>query len=41
MQGIDFVADAAQLATRKEVDIIVELIGGSEGVALDLCRFCP
>ena len=38
MQGIDFVADATQLAARKEVDIIVELIGGSEGVALDLCR---
>ena len=36
LDGIDWYDDAAQLATRDDVDIIVEMIGGSEGVALDL-----
>ena len=38
LDGIDWYDDAAQLATRDDVDIIVEMIGGSEGVALDLAR---
>ncbi len=36
MDGIDWVDDAATLATRDDVDVIVELIGGSEGVARTL-----
>ena len=36
--NIDWHDDAAQLATRDDVDIIVEMLGGSEGVALDLAR---
>ena len=35
LDGIDWYDDAAQLATRDDIDIIVEMIGGSEGVALD------
>ena len=38
MDGITFVPDAAHLADIDDVDIVIELIGGSEGVALDLCR---
>ena len=38
LDGIDWYDDAIQLATRDDVDIIVEMIGGSEGVALDLAR---
>ena len=38
LNGIDWYDNAAQLATRDDVDIIVEMIGGSEGVALDLAR---
>ena len=38
LDGIDWYDDAAQLATRDDVDIIVEMIGGSDGVALDLAR---
>ena len=37
MDGISFVPDAAHLADIDDVDIVIELIGGSE-VALDLCR---
>ena len=36
MTGIDFVADPVALAARDDVDVVVELIGGSDGVALDL-----
>lgn len=33
LSGIDVVADAASLATREDVDVVVELIGGHEGTA--------
>ena len=36
MDGIAFEADAVALAKRDDVDIIVELIGGDDGPALDL-----
>jgi len=36
--GIDFVPDATALAARNDIDIVVELIGGSDGVAFDLCQ---
>jgi homoserine dehydrogenase len=38
MEGIDWVDNALDLATRSDVDVIVEMIGGSDGVALDLAR---
>ncbi|MEL0042916.1 MAG: homoserine dehydrogenase, partial [Candidatus Puniceispirillum sp.] len=38
MSGIDWVDNALDLATRSDVDVVVEMIGGSEGVALDLAR---
>ncbi len=38
MEGIDWVNNAVELATRSDVDVIVEMIGGSDGVALDLAR---
>ena len=38
MDGIDWHDNAAELASRDDVDIIVEMIGGHEGVALDLVR---
>ncbi|MEC7172640.1 MAG: homoserine dehydrogenase, partial [Pseudomonadota bacterium] len=34
--GIDWVDNAAEIAERDDVDIVVEMIGGEEGVALDL-----
>ena len=36
MSGIRFVADAGQFATDPDVDVVVELIGGSEGIARQL-----
>ena len=36
MAGIDWVDNAAVIADRDDVDIVVEMIGGEEGVALDL-----
>ena len=36
MAGIDWVDNAAEIAERDDVDIVVEMIGGEEGVALDL-----
>ncbi|MCH1475552.1 MAG: homoserine dehydrogenase, partial [Alphaproteobacteria bacterium] len=36
MAGIDWVDNAADIAERDDVDIVVEMIGGEEGVALDL-----
>lgn len=36
LTGVDFVEDATTLASRDEVDVVVELIGGSEGVAKTL-----
>ncbi|MEC8643304.1 MAG: homoserine dehydrogenase [Pseudomonadota bacterium] len=38
MSGIAWVENAAAIATRDDVDIVVEMIGGEAGVALDLVR---
>ena len=38
LDGIAWVDDAAELATRDDVDVVVELIGGSDGPALTLAR---
>ena len=38
MSGIAWVEDAADIASRDDVDIVVEMIGGESGVALDLVR---
>ena len=38
LAGFDWVDDAAQLATRNDIDVVVELIGGSDGPALILAR---
>jgi homoserine dehydrogenase len=38
MDGIDWVANTVELAQRADVDVVVEMIGGSDGVALDLAR---
>ena len=36
LDGIDWHDDARELAARDDIDIIVELIGGSDGIALEL-----
>ena len=38
MQGIQFCNNPLDLASMDNVDVVVELIGGSEGVALDLVQ---
>ncbi|MEK9850364.1 MAG: homoserine dehydrogenase, partial [Candidatus Puniceispirillum sp.] len=38
MDDIDWVDQAVDIAARKDIDVVVEMIGGSEGVALDLAR---
>ena len=38
LNGIDWYDEAPKLAERDDVDVVVEMIGGSEGVALDLAR---
>lgn len=38
LDGIAWVDDATELATRDDVDVVVELIGGSDGPALTLAR---
>jgi len=38
MSGIAWVEDSADIAARDDVDIVVEMIGGESGVALDLVR---
>jgi len=38
LSGFDWVDDPLDMAQRDDVDCVVELIGGSEGVALDLVR---
>ena len=38
MSGIAWVEDAADIVARDDVDIVVEMIGGESGVALDLVR---
>ena len=36
MEGVDFCADAVALASREDVDVVLELIGGEAGVAYDV-----
>jgi len=38
LAGIDWVDDTAELATRPDVDVVAELIGGADGPALTLAR---
>jgi homoserine dehydrogenase len=38
LSGFTWVDDATELATRDDVDIVVELVGGSDGPALTLAR---
>ena len=38
MTGIAWVENAADIAARDDVDIVIEMIGGEEGVALELVR---
>lgn len=38
MQDVRFVEDARALAQADDIDIVIELIGGSDGVALELCQ---
>ena len=37
LEGVRWVDDARQLATLPDVDVVVELIGGAEGIAHELC----
>ena len=36
MDGVDFCVDALELASREDVDVVLELIGGEAGVAYDV-----
>ena len=38
LDGIDWYDETQKMAEREDIDIIVEMIGGSEGVAVDLAR---
>ena len=38
LSGFDWVENAGDMATRKDIDAVIEVIGGSEGVAADLVR---
>ena len=38
LDGIAFESDASRLAMRDDIDIVVELIGGGDGIALELCQ---
>jgi homoserine dehydrogenase len=38
LSGFDWVDDATTLAARDDIDVVVELIGGSDGTALTLAR---
>lgn len=40
LSGLEWVDDMTSLAARDDVDVIVELIGGSDGPALTLARQC-
>jgi homoserine dehydrogenase len=40
LSGLAWEEDARALAARDDVDVVCEVIGGSEGVALDLARGC-
>lgn len=37
VSGAEWVTDVMQLADRSDIDVVVELIGGAEGIAYDLC----
>ena len=37
-EGITWYEDARDLATDKNVDVVVETIGGSNGIAYDVCK---
>lgn len=37
-EGITWYEDACDLATDKNVDVVVETIGGSDGIAYDVCK---
>ena len=36
-KGITYYSDAKKLARDKNIDLVIELIGGSEGIAKDIC----
>ena len=36
-KGISYYSDAKKLAQDKNIDLVIELIGGSEGIAKDVC----
>ena len=38
LSNLKWFTDASSMAVSDEIDLIVELIGGSDGVALDLCK---
>lgn len=38
LEGVDWVEHAPDLAMRDDVDVVCELIGGSEGIARELCE---
>lgn len=38
LQGIDWYGDPESMAREADAEVIVELIGGSDGAALDLCK---
>lgn len=38
LKGVNWHTDATKLATDKNVDVVVELIGGADGVAYALCK---
>lgn len=38
LSGVEWVENAVDLASMDNIDLVLELIGGSEGVAYDLCK---
>ena len=38
LSNLKWFTDAALMAEKDEIDLVVELIGGSDGIALDLCK---
>ncbi|NTU77621.1 MAG: homoserine dehydrogenase, partial [Alphaproteobacteria bacterium] len=38
LEGLRWVDDPCSLALQPDVDVVVELIGGAEGVALEVCE---
>jgi homoserine dehydrogenase len=38
LDGIDFTSDALSLALRDDIDVVIELIGGENGIAYDLVK---